>query len=138
LLKANLWVTLIIYSIISTEKLGVTMQVVDKKISYKELEKMSENMFGGIVKAVVDVKKEIMIVDGHLHADEELFMIESGSHQGDLWGINLVPNKAGTEDFIVFDSMINLRPSWGNKTRGVDDSKIQEKIRIIVNKLVAL
>jgi len=32
--------------------------------------------------------------------------------------------------------MINLRPSWGNKTRGVDDSKIQERIRIIVNKLV--
>jgi hypothetical protein len=32
--------------------------------------------------------------------------------------------------------MINLRPSWGNKSRGVEDVKVQEKIRTIVNKLV--
>jgi len=40
------------------------------------------------------------------------------------------------EDFIEFDSMINLRPSWGNRSRGVDDIETQKKIIAIVNKLV--
>jgi len=35
-----------------------------------------------------------------------------------------------------FDSMINLRPTWGNRSRGVDNEKIQEKIKKIVNSLI--
>jgi hypothetical protein len=113
------------------------MQVVRERISIDELTKMSEKMFGGLVKAVVDVEQEIMVVDAGLHADEELFLLENNnSLQENLWGINLLPDKIGTEGFIVFDSMINMRPSWGNKTRGVDDPKIQQKIRAIVNRLV--
>lgn len=114
------------------------MQVVDKKISIQELEKMSEKMFGGLVKAVVDVEKEIMVVDAGLHADEEFFLLENGSEQEHLWGINLFPTQAGKEGFIVFDSMINLRPSSGNRTRGVDDPRLQEKIKKVVHKLVVL
>ena len=113
------------------------MRIVDKehKISKKELEKMSEKMFGELVKAVVDVKKEIMVVDADLHADQEKELLQGGSSQNDLWGINLYPNE---EDkyFIEFDSMINLRPSYGNKSRGIDDESVQKKIVKIVNNLV--
>ncbi len=112
------------------------MQIVDKNITLSELKKMSEKMYGGLIKAVIDVHKEIMVVDAELHADEECFLLENDSEQEHLWGINLFPDKFGTQDFIVFDSMINLRPGWGNKTRGVDDPQIQKKIRTIVNNLV--
>jgi len=101
----------------------------------KELKIMSEGMFGDLVKAVVDIEKEIMIVDAGLHADEEKALLDSGSRQEDLWGINLYPNEP-EEFFIEFDSMINLRPSYGNRSRGVDDKNIQQKIIAIVNKLV--
>ena len=111
------------------------MHIVHNKISLEELKKMSEKMFGSIVKAVVDIEKGIMAVDADLHADEEELLLEHGSQQHNLWGINIHPEKTGLE-FIEFDSMINLRPSWGNKSRGVDDIKIQEKIRTIVNQLV--
>jgi hypothetical protein len=37
---------------------------------------------------------------------------------------------------IEFDSMTNLRPSQGNRSRGVEDIKIQEKIKDIVSRLV--
>lgn len=107
----------------------------DNKISKKELKEMSENMFGDLVKAVVDIEKEIMAVDAELHADQEKELLDSGSKQEYLWGINLYPDETG-EDFIEFDSMINLRPSWGNSSRGVDDAKIQENIIKIVNSLV--
>lgn len=108
------------------------MKIVKEKISVFELKKMVENMFGNLVKAVVDVEKEILVVDAELHADQEAFLLKKGSKQQDLWGINLYPDKKG-KNFIEFDSMINLRPSQGNRSRGVNDPKVQDKIIQIVN-----
>ena len=108
---------------------------INNKISIEELKEMSENRFGDIVKAVVDIEKEIMVVDAELHADQEKALLEIGSQQQNIWGINLYPDDID-EDFIEFDSMINLRPSWGNRSRGVDNEEIQKKIKIIVDSLV--
>jgi len=92
-------------------------------------------MFGGIVKAVIDIKKEIMVVDGALHSDEEKHLLDSGSNQNDLWGINLYPDEKD-EDFIEYDSIINVRPRLNNLSREVEDKLIRKKIIFIVNKLV--
>jgi len=114
------------------------MKLVDKEISLEELTEMSKKMFGGMVKAVVDIEKQIMVVDAELHADQELFLLENDSKQEHLWGINLHPDQKGTENFVEFDSMINLRPVDNNRTRGVDDPKMRDHIIKIVNKLVKL
>ena len=113
------------------------MKIIDRdnKIAFAELELMAENMFGDLIKAVVDIENEIMALDAELHADEEKELLVMGSRQENLWGINLYPEEIG-DDFIEFDSMINLRPSWGNKSRGVDDKQTQAKIVNIVNSLV--
>ncbi|MDO9230941.1 MAG: DUF5674 family protein [bacterium] len=111
------------------------MKIVEEKITLEELKEMSGKMFGNLVKAVVDIEKEIMVVDAGLHADEEALLLENGSEQKNLWGINLYPEMTG-EDFVEFDSMINLRPSQNNRSRGVDDTEIQKKIIQIVDKLV--
>lgn len=111
------------------------MRIVKDAISIAELEEMAKKMFGNLVKAVVDVEKEIMAVDADLHADEEALLLEEGSLQKNLWGINLYPQLTG-EDFVEFDSMINLRPSQNNRSRGVDDENIQKSILVVVNKLV--
>ncbi len=113
------------------------MRIVDNnnRIKLNELSKMAEDMFGDLVKAVVDVARDKMVIDAELHADEEMLLIEHGSDQTDLWGINLYPGLEG-DDFVEFDSMINLRPSRGNRSRGIADSAIRERIRRIVNDLV--
>ena len=111
------------------------MKIIADKISLKELKEMAQKKFGSLVKAVVDVKKEIIALDGDLHADEESLLIENGSDQKDLWGINLYPDHLDN-DFIEFDSVINIRPSQDNPSRGVDDPKIREKIKEIINKKV--
>lgn len=111
------------------------MKIITDSIHLSELKEMSKNMFGNLVKAVIDIEKEIMAVDAPMHADEEAELIKNGSKQENLWGINLYPEEKG-EDFIEFDSMINIRPSANNRTRGVDDEKIREKIIQIVKKLV--
>jgi hypothetical protein len=107
------------------------MRIIDKKINKKELKFIAENTFGDMVKAVVDVKREILCVDAELHSDLEAFLLENGSKQNDLWGINLYPEIKG-EDFIEFDSLINIRPNQSNRSRSVEDKKIQERIKKIV------
>lgn len=111
------------------------MKIITDKITIAELVALAEKMFGNLVKAVVDVQKEIMAVDAELHVDLETRLLANGSKQENLWGINLYPEMSG-QDFIEFDSMINLKPAQGNRTRGVESPEIQEKIRQIVNKIV--
>jgi hypothetical protein len=111
------------------------MKLVKDKVDLATLRKMARRSFGNLVKAVIDIKKGIMVVDGELHADQEALLLEKGSKQEDLWGINFYPDLKGN-DFIEFDSMINLRPNQKNLSRGVDDPEIRGKICKIVNKLV--
>jgi len=111
------------------------MQIVKEKINISVLREMSKKMFGNLVKAVVDVEEGIMVIDGELHADELAVLIENGSEQKNLWGINIYPEKKG-EDFIEFNSVINIRPNQGNHSRGVEDEQEREKIVGVVNKLI--
>ena len=111
------------------------MKIIRDKITLAELNEMASKSFGQLVKAVVDVEKEIMVVDAELHADEEAVLLEEGSEQSNLWGINIYPQVAG-ENFIEFDSMINLRPSQGNRSREVEDPETRRRIILLINKLV--
>lgn len=110
------------------------MKIITEKIKLSELNEMAKNMFGNLVKAVVDIEKKIIAVDGELHADEETLLLQNGSEQKNLWGINIYPEMQ--ENFIEFDSMINIRPSMGNKTRGIEDEKIKEIITGVIMGLI--
>lgn len=112
------------------------IEIVKKPINKKELIDIAKKQFGDLVKVVIDVEQEIIAIGGELHADEEALLIEQeASKREHIWGINLYLEKTG-EDWIEFDSVINLKPSSGNRSRGVDDPKIQEKIKKIIEKLV--
>ena len=100
-----------------------------------ELRRLAEGRFGDMVKAVVDVKRSIMLLDADLHADQEAELLSEGAEQRDLWGINLYPGLPG-DDWLEFDSMINLRPSFGNRSRGVDDPATRATIADLVTRLV--
>ncbi len=111
------------------------ISIVEKSIEKSVLAELAKNRYGELVKAVVDIERGVMAIGGELHSDEEALLLEEGSKQGNLWGINIYPDKEG-EEFIEFDSMINLRPSHGNRSRGVNDPAIREKVKAIINLLV--
>ncbi len=111
------------------------MKIVEN-ITIAELSDMAEKMYGSLVKADVDVAKKIVIVDMGMHADGEAYLLENGSNQEDLWGINLHPADYGTDDFIEFDSMINIRPRQGNSSKDVLDPNIRKQIIGIVGEVV--
>lgn len=112
------------------------MKIITEKVTLKELDQMAAGLFGNMVKGVVDVDKKILALDAELHADLEALLIENGSKQKNLWGINLYPEMKG-DDFVEFDSMINMRPSQGNKSRSVDNPEIRNAILEIVATRVA-
>ncbi|MBI3317416.1 MAG: hypothetical protein HYZ85_05400 [Candidatus Omnitrophica bacterium] len=91
--------------------------------------------FGDMVKGVVDVDRQLLALDAQLHSDLEALLLKDGSKQANLWGINLYP-EAPLEDFVELDSMINIRPSVGNRSRGVENEAIQKKIFEVVEKWV--
>lgn len=111
------------------------MKLVNAKISKSELAELAKERFGDMVKAVVDIELKIMVVGGELHADEEAILLEKGSKQENLWGINIYVDKLDNER-IEFDSMINIRPRQNNRSRDVLDPAIRNKITLIVNNLV--
>ena len=109
--------------------------LVNKPISRQQLKNAAEQLFGDMVKAVVDVEQSIMAIGGELHADEEAFLLERDSRQENLWGINLYPDRESSE-MVEFDSMINIRPRQNNRSRGVEDPTVRERIIVITRKLV--
>lgn len=111
------------------------MLVVRVPLPLADVRRMAAEQFGDFVKAVVDIEREVMAIGGELHADEEALLIEDGSRQTDLWGINLYPDLP-TEQLVEFDSMINVRPSQGNRSRGVDDPDRRRRIEAVVRRLI--
>jgi hypothetical protein len=114
---------------------GAPAQIIRQRISRAEVAELAQQRFGDMVKASVDVVRCVIAIGGELHSDEESLLLEDGSVQSDVWGINIYPGERG-EDWIEFDSMINVRPSRGNRSRGVDDPAIRERIRRVVESLI--
>lgn len=109
--------------------------LVSKPISTQQLRDAGEDLYGDMVKAVVDVERQVMAIGAELHADEEAFLIEQNSRQEDLWGINLYTERELGE-MVEFDSLINIRPRQNNRSRSVEDPEIRARIIRIVGSLV--
>lgn len=109
--------------------------IISAVLTSKELEEISKKRFGDMVKAVVDIERAIMAIGGELHADEEAILLDDGSQQNNLWGINIY-HALSRDQWIEFDSMINIRPGQGNRSRSVDDDQVRKKITEIVHRLI--
>ena len=108
------------------------MMIMNKRIHRRDLLQMTSVVFDDeMVKGVVDVERRLLAIDAELHADLEEFLLEQGSAQEDLWGINLYPDEED-EDLIEFDSLINIRPRQNNRSRGVEDEETREQIKLVV------
>jgi hypothetical protein len=107
------------------------MRILSDTLTMAELRVMAQEMFGDMVKAVVDVRRGMVAIQAELHSDLEALLLEHGSQQEDLWGINLYPNEK-EDSLIEFDSLINIRPSVGNRTRTVESESVRQRITRIV------
>jgi hypothetical protein len=126
---------MLVYNAGVTENPDSGIAIISEPISTQRLAEMAAERFGDMVKAVVDTNRRLLALGGGLHSDEEAALLERGSAQADLWGINIYPEKPRSE-WIEFDSLINIRPRLGNRSRGVEDAATRQLICEIVDSLI--
>ena len=114
------------------------MEIISKKISRDELNKMDSGYFEDKIKAAADIEKQIIGVDAELHADIEGALIEEGSELRNLWGINFLADEDEIEEFVKVDSLINIHPKQNNRSRDVEDENIRNKILEAVEKWIEI
>ena len=111
------------------------MKILQTPISRQNLIKESTNFIDdNAIKGAVDIERELLAVDSPMHYDCEQLLLENGSKQEDIWGINLYLDSDDIDDLVEFDSMINIRPAQGNRSRSVEDPTVQAKIKAVVSK----
>lgn len=104
-------------------------------ISISEIKGLAEDGYGDMVKAVIDIQSETIVWNTEMHVDAEQILLSEGSLQADLWGFNIYPD-ASEGNFIEFDSMINIRPKQGNRSRYVESQEIRDKILEILKRKI--
>ena len=111
------------------------MQILERPVSREELKAIAQNTFGDMVKCVADIRRGLLAIDADLHADLEALLLQNGSSQEDLWGFNLWVEEEG-EDFIEFDSLINIRSWQNNPSRDILNPDVRNSIKSITAKQI--
>ena len=115
------------------------MQILDRIINKEDLIHLEqEEFFEDMMKCVVDIDKELIAVNAELHSDLEELLLENGSEQKYLYGINIL-----YDDWeIEYDSMINpprnREAGFPRVGRYVADPIAREKIEQVVRKWIEL
>ena len=110
-------------------------KIVKEKISLDALKEIAKEQYGDMVKAAVDVARETVALGGELHSDANEKLLEAGSEQKNIWGINIYPDRPKS-DWIEFTSLINIRPSASNRSMIIQDKALQQRITDIINALI--
>lgn len=108
------------------------MKILQEKMKRSGLKNCQFVMGEEMIKGVVDIRRNLLAIDAELHADLEKMLLDDGSEQFDLWGINLYFDG----ELVEFDSMINIRPAQGNRSRDVEDEMTRQKVIEVVKNWV--
>lgn len=111
------------------------MEILTEVVSKQYVKNIAEKLYGDMIKAVADVDMGKIAIDAELHSDLESFLLQEGSQQESLWGFNIYPEMEG-EDFIEFDSLINIRPRQNNRGRDVENPEVRARIISLVDQYI--
>lgn len=111
------------------------MIILKEQVTIQYIDELAQNLYGDMIKAVADVDKGVIAIDAELHSDLEMLLLEDGSCQESLWGFNIYP-QLEEDDYIEFDSLINIRPRQNNRSRDVENEEIRKKIIVLVNQFI--
>ena len=112
-----------------------TIKIIDGKISRPELRELAKEIFGDMVKGTVDIVSERMALGGEMHIDSNELLIKEGSNQRDVWGFNIYPDQKD-EEFIEYNSLVNIKPVLGNRSADIQDPEIRGKVKSVIMKYI--
>ena len=115
------------------------MVILKERITKEKLVSIEDHVFfEDMMKCVVDIDKEIIAVNADLHSDLEQFLLDDGSKQSSLYGINILYDLWEIE----FDSLINpprnRDAGYPRAGRYVADPEARRKIEEVVKKWIQI
>ncbi len=84
------------------------------------------------IKLAVDIERRILAGGGEMHYFCEQALLEDESAQKNIWGAGFMP----IDQKISYDSLINIRPSQGNRVMEIIDATIREQVSQIIMELL--
>jgi hypothetical protein len=111
------------------------VEIITHRVTRQELLERCTTSYPSMVKAVVDLGRGVMAVDAEWHADLEAVLLEDGSAQAELWGINLQLDRE-PDDFVVYTSLINIRPAQQSFSMEIQDPAVMGAVKQVVDQLV--
>ena len=106
--------------------------IIRQPATSEQITQMSEAFGESLLKLAVDVEREILAGGGELYADCEAALLEDGSQQQYVWGVDWYP----LDREVGFESLINIRPGQQNFSLELQDLGLRNKIETIVRRLL--
>ncbi|MDP2789259.1 MAG: DUF5674 family protein [bacterium] len=107
------------------------------KISTEEVKKLADFWYGTMIKGAVDIEGGRVALGGDYHIEGSELLTSAGSKFEDIWGFNIrfEENKDGV---LEFDSMVNIKPNFGNRSRSISNEKVIKKATEVIYKFIDL
>ena len=113
------------------------IKILDHKISIEEVKKMADSWYGTMIKGSVDIEQKRVALGGDYHIESSEILTASGSKFEDVWGFNIRFEEV-PDGVLEFDSMVNIKPNFGNRSRGIGNEEIIKKATEIIYKFIDL
>lgn len=111
--------------------------ILDHKITTEEVKKMADFWYGTMIKGAVDIEGGRVALGGDYHIEDSELLTSTGSKFEDIWGFNIrfEENENGV---LEFDSMVNIKPNFGNRSRSINNADVIKKATEIIYKFIDL
>lgn len=107
------------------------MKILTEKIGMKDVRSLTEQGYGTMIKGTVDVAQNKVALGGDYHIESCELLVKGGSKSEDVWGFN-IRFEEDENGVLEFDSMVNIKPAQGNKSRDILDENITKKAEDII------
>lgn len=113
------------------------IQILNNKISIDEAKKLADGWYGTMIKGCVDIEQSRVALGGDYHIESSELLTKSGSKFEDVWGFN-IRFEENPDGVLEFDSMVNLKPNFGNRSRGINNQEVSNKAREVIYNFIDL
>ncbi len=101
----------------------------------KEVKKLADFWYGTMIKGAVDIKGNRIALGGDYHIEGSELLTNTGSKFEDVWGFN-IRFEENPEGMLEFDSMVNIKPNFGNRSRSIINGEVFEKATRTIHKFI--
>lgn len=113
------------------------IKILEEKLNIEKVKEMAEFWYGTMIKGAVDIEGGRVALGGDYHIEDSELLTSTGSKFEDVWGFN-IRFEENPDGVLEFDSMVNIKPNLGNRSRNINNEEIVKKATEIIYKFIDL